>query len=74
MREGLTTVSEDYLRPMNPFSYLQNALLLAGMFAVYWLGGGAWGVWLLIFWLSPGGACKCEKDEEDEDAPRIVRP
>lgn len=48
---------------MTPFAYLQNALLLGAMFAVYWLGGSAWGVLLFLFWLSPGDLCKCDKDE-----------
>lgn len=48
---------------MTPFAYLQNALILAAAFACYWISGTWWGFWLLAFWLSPSGDCKCEKDE-----------
>jgi hypothetical protein len=38
---------------MTPLAHLQNALLLACAFAIYWTSGTWWGFWLLVCWLSP---------------------
>ena len=49
---------------MTPFSYLQNAMILAAALGIYFWGGSAWGFWLLLFWLSPKGDCKCSSDTD----------
>lgn len=56
---------------MGPFPFLQNALLLAAVFATYWLTDSWWGVLWLVFWLSP---CEPRTKEEEFELPRIVVP
>jgi hypothetical protein len=60
---------------VTPLTYLQNALLIAAVFATYWLTGSWWGWLWLLLWLGPAG-----KSESDKDAivlpetPRIITP
>lgn len=58
---------------MNPFSYLQNAIVLAAALGIYFWAGTAWGFLLLAFWLSPSGKCECEEEPKPEPK-RVITP